>query len=93
MPAGLIARPMAAMAVGLALAEGRIDSLDTPVSRASCTEWEDEPRGRITLRQLLEETSGLEAGGDVARPAAPFAMGRPARAAASSPPPGACECC
>ncbi len=59
LPAGLIARPMAAMAVGLALAEGRIDSLDAPVSRY-LTEWEDEPRGRITLRQLLEETSGLE---------------------------------
>ncbi len=64
MPAGLIARPMAAMAIGLALADGRIDSLDTPVSRY-LKEWEDEARGRITLRQLLEETSGLEDGGDV----------------------------
>jgi CubicO group peptidase (beta-lactamase class C family) len=65
MPAALIARPMAAMAIGLALADGRIDTLDTPVSRY-LKEWEDEARGRITLRQLLEETSGLEAGGDVA---------------------------
>jgi CubicO group peptidase (beta-lactamase class C family) len=64
MPAGLIARPMAAMAVGLALADGRIDTLDTRVSRY-LKEWEDEARGRITLRQLLEETSGLEDGGDV----------------------------
>jgi CubicO group peptidase (beta-lactamase class C family) len=64
MPAALIARPMAAMAIGLALADGRIDSLDTPVSRY-LKEWEDEARGRITLRQLLEETSGLEGGGDV----------------------------
>jgi CubicO group peptidase (beta-lactamase class C family) len=64
MPAALIARPMAAMAVGLALADGRIDTLDTRVSRY-LKEWEDEARGRITLRQLLEETSGLEDGGDV----------------------------
>jgi CubicO group peptidase (beta-lactamase class C family) len=27
-------------------------------------EWADEPRGHITLRQLLEDTSGLETGGD-----------------------------
>jgi CubicO group peptidase (beta-lactamase class C family) len=55
---------MAAMAIGLALADGRLDSLDAPVSRY-LKEWEDEARGRITLRQLLEETSGLEDGGDV----------------------------
>ncbi len=62
LPATVIARPMAAMAAGLVLAGGRIDSLDSPVS-ASLSEWRGEPRGRITLRQLLEETSGLEAGG------------------------------
>jgi CubicO group peptidase (beta-lactamase class C family) len=63
-PADLIARPLAAMAVGNALAAGQIRSLDTPVS-TWLTEWDDEPRGRITVRQLLEETSGLETGGDV----------------------------
>jgi CubicO group peptidase (beta-lactamase class C family) len=62
LPATVIARPMAAMAAGIALAEKRIDSLDSPVS-AWLPEWRDEPRGRVTLRQLLEETSGLEAGG------------------------------
>lgn len=64
MPASLLARPVAAMAVGIALAGGHIKSLDAPVARY-LPEWRDEARGRITLRQLLEETSGLEAGGDV----------------------------
>lgn len=66
MPAGIIARPVAAMAVGLALADGQVGSLDTPVAHF-LGEWQDEPRGRITLRQLLEETSGLEDGGDIER--------------------------
>ncbi|HEY6125710.1 MAG TPA: serine hydrolase domain-containing protein [Steroidobacteraceae bacterium] len=64
LPASLVARPIAAMAIGLAIADGRIAGIDTPVARY-LTEWDDEPRGRITLRQLLEETSGLETGGDV----------------------------
>jgi CubicO group peptidase (beta-lactamase class C family) len=66
LPATLIARPVAAMAVGVALARKPALSLDAPVSTV-LTEWDDEPRGRVTLRQLLEETSGLEAGGDVHR--------------------------
>ena len=64
LPAGVIARPMVAMATGLALADARVESLDVPVARY-LPEWEDEPRGHITLRQLLDETSGLESGGDV----------------------------
>jgi CubicO group peptidase (beta-lactamase class C family) len=63
LPAALVARPLTAMAIGIARNEGRIASLDTPVARY-LPEWDDEPRGRITLRQLLEETSGLETGGD-----------------------------
>ena len=66
LPAGLIARPLVAMAVGLALADRRIDSLDGPVARY-LPEWDDEPRGKITLRQLLEDTSGLETGGETHR--------------------------
>jgi CubicO group peptidase (beta-lactamase class C family) len=64
LPAGMVARPVLAMSVGLAMAARRIESLDEPVS-GYLVEWEDEPRGRITLRQLLEDTSGLETGGDV----------------------------
>jgi CubicO group peptidase (beta-lactamase class C family) len=65
LPAALIARPLTAMALGTALADGRIRSLDTPVA-AYLGEWDDEARGKIKLRQLLEETSGLETGGDIA---------------------------
>jgi len=64
LPAGLVARPLAAMAIGVAIAERRITGIDDPVARY-LPEWDDEPRGRITLRQLLEETSGLETGGDI----------------------------
>jgi CubicO group peptidase (beta-lactamase class C family) len=62
----LIARPLAAMAVGRALANGSITSIDTPVA-GIVGEWTGEARGRITLRQLLEETSGLASGGDIRR--------------------------
>jgi CubicO group peptidase (beta-lactamase class C family) len=64
LPATLVARPLVAMAAGVALSDERLASLDAPVASV-LTEWRDEPRGHITLRQLLEETSGLEAGGDI----------------------------
>jgi CubicO group peptidase (beta-lactamase class C family) len=63
LPATLIARPIVAMAAGIARAERGDVLLDGPISR-QLPEWSDDARGRITLRQLLEETSGLEAGGD-----------------------------
>jgi CubicO group peptidase (beta-lactamase class C family) len=63
LPASLVARPLAAMAVGIALSQGHIASLSTPVAMY-LPEWDGETRGRITIRQLLEETSGLETGGD-----------------------------
>ena len=78
MPAGLIARPMAAMAIGLALADGRIDTLDTPVvplpegmgrrgarphHAATTARGNQRPRKRWRRRS----------------PAAPFALGKPAR--------------
>lgn len=47
-----------AMVVGQALAEGHLGSLDDPVGRY-LVEWEDDDRGRITLRQLLQMSSGL----------------------------------
>ncbi len=64
LPATLVARPLVAMAAGVAIGQGRGVALDAPVS-TWLTEWQDDPRGRITLRQLLEETSGLETGGEI----------------------------
>jgi len=63
LPADFVARPLAALAVGFAMADGRIASLDEPVSKY-LPEWADDARGKITLRQLLQETSGLEIGAD-----------------------------
>jgi CubicO group peptidase (beta-lactamase class C family) len=65
-PADFLARPLASIAAGLALADGDIQSLDDRVEKY-LPEWDDEPRGRITLRQLLSETSGLAEGVDAAR--------------------------
>ncbi len=64
-PADFLARPLAALALGVAIGEGLIGSLDEPVA-TWLHEWEGEARGRITLRQLLNETSGLETGVDAA---------------------------
>jgi CubicO group peptidase (beta-lactamase class C family) len=64
LPDTVIARPLVAMAAGIARAEKGDGLLDGSIS-AVLPEWSGDARGRITLRQLLEETSGLEAGGDV----------------------------
>lgn len=44
---------------GQAVRDGYIPSLEDPVVRW-IGEWKDDPRGRITLRQLLQGTSGLD---------------------------------
>jgi CubicO group peptidase (beta-lactamase class C family) len=44
--------------IGIAIAEQRIASIDDPVGRY-LSEWRDDPRGAITLRQLLQMSSGL----------------------------------
>jgi len=66
LPADFLARPLAAVAVGLAHADGRIASLDDKVAKY-LTEWSEDPRGSITVRQLLNETSGLERGADASK--------------------------
>ena len=44
--------------VGIAIAEGKIDSTDDPIGKY-IPEWKDDPRGRITLFQMLTMSSGL----------------------------------
>ncbi|WP_448581471.1 serine hydrolase domain-containing protein [Thermaurantiacus sp.] len=50
-------KAVTALAFGPAIAEGRI-RLDDPVSR-HLAEWRDDPRGAVTIRQLLHMHSGL----------------------------------
>src|SRR5215217_6227977 len=51
---------MVALAIGLLVDEGKIPSVDTPVS-AFFPEWKDGLKGKVTLKHLLSHTSGLAA--------------------------------
>jgi len=53
-----LAKPLAVIAVGRAIAAGRIASLDQPMADF-ITEWRGTPRGAITIRQVLSMRSGL----------------------------------
>ncbi len=58
-PSRSLAKPMSAVAVGRAIALGKIRSLDQPVAEF-ITEWRDDPRrSRIRVRHLLDMRSGL----------------------------------
>lgn len=58
-PSRSLAKPMTAVAVGRAIALGRIKSLDQPVADF-VTEWRDDPRrSRILVRHLLDMRSGF----------------------------------
>lgn len=48
-----------ALLIGAAIADGKIDSLDTPASKW-LTEWRGDARRDITVRELLQMSSGLE---------------------------------
>ncbi len=52
-------KPVLALLVGAAIADGYIDSLDAKAVKW-LTEWQDDPRRDITIRQLLQMSSGLE---------------------------------
>ncbi len=45
--------------IGAAVADGHIDSIDSPASRW-LTEWRNDARRDITIRELLQMSSGLE---------------------------------
>jgi CubicO group peptidase (beta-lactamase class C family) len=51
-------KTVTALMVGAAIEDGLIRSLDDPVGEY-LEEWRDDPRGRITLRNLLSMSSGL----------------------------------
>lgn len=54
-----MAKTLAALLTGVAIAEGALPGPDAPVGRW-LTEWAGDPRGAITIRQLLTMASGLE---------------------------------
>ncbi len=51
-------KSMVALLAGVAVQDGLLASADMPIG-AQISEWRDDPRGKITLRQLLTQTSGL----------------------------------
>lgn len=55
-PASMM-KPVLALSIGVAVGRGRM-ALDDPASRW-LPEWRGDPRGSITVRQLLQMTSGL----------------------------------
>ena len=52
-------RSMIPVLIAMAMEDGHIRSVDDPVGRY-IPEWSEDPRGQITLRQLLQNVSGLE---------------------------------
>jgi len=54
-----MAKTVLALLVGQAIASGAIGSVDDPVGRY-IGEWRDDPRGAITIADLLHMASGLE---------------------------------
>jgi CubicO group peptidase (beta-lactamase class C family) len=51
-------KTVVALAVGAAIEDGLIKSVDDPLG-TYISEWKDDPRGKITVRQLLTMSSGL----------------------------------
>ena len=58
-----MSKTVLAMLVGIAIDRGEISSVDEPIG-AYLPEWAGQPRGNITLRQMLWMSSGLEQGDD-----------------------------
>jgi CubicO group peptidase (beta-lactamase class C family) len=53
-----MSKTVVAMAVGIAIADGAIGTVDDPIGRY-LDEWRNDPRGAITVRNLLNMSGGL----------------------------------
>jgi CubicO group peptidase (beta-lactamase class C family) len=51
-------KTVAALMLGAAIADGHVGAVDDPVGQY-ITEWQDDPRGAISIRNLLNMSSGL----------------------------------
>lgn len=54
-----MSKTLAPLLIGYAVADGRIASVDDPLSKY-LPEWANDDRGRITLKQLMHNVAGLE---------------------------------
>ena len=61
-------KSIVALLLGIAIDEGHIAGIDEPLARY-LPEWQDDPRGAITVRHALQMNSGLE---PMSFPANPF---------------------
>ena len=59
LPLRSVTKSIVSLAIGALIAEGKIRSLDTPVS-FWFPEWATGRKAKVTLRHILEHTSGLE---------------------------------
>ena len=59
-PAMSVTKSIANLAIGRLITTGRLRSLDTPLA-TFFPEWQGGPKANITLRQVMEHTSGLRA--------------------------------
>jgi CubicO group peptidase (beta-lactamase class C family) len=62
-----LAKPITALAVGRALALGKLTSIDQKLG-GIIKEWEGKPQGEIRVRHLLDMRSGLLSQGDISNP-------------------------
>jgi len=54
-----VTKSIVSLAIGMLVADGKIASIDAPVS-TWYPEWKKGPKARVTLRHLLTHTSGIE---------------------------------
>jgi CubicO group peptidase (beta-lactamase class C family) len=59
LPVRSFTKTLPSLLIGVAIGEGKIKSLDEPVE-TYLSEWKGDPRGKITIRQFLTMSSGLE---------------------------------